>query len=86
MSQPRRFPHLEDTARLLDSQGGQLTQDELRELLCRDCDFFREDHEEELECAGFRILRSLLVNRVMTPDSLARALGDGKPEQAWLRP
>lgn len=79
MPSPCRFPHLEDAARLLDSRGGELTQDELRELLCRDCDFFREDHEKELECAGFRILRSLLVNRVMTPDSLARALDGGGP-------
>ncbi len=60
-----------------------LSKKELRNLLCRDCDFFREDHEDELECASFRMLRTLLEREVFTPRRLAAALGaEQKQEQA----
>lgn len=54
---------------------------ELRDLLCRDCDFFHEDHEEELKCSCFRMLRLLLARGELTPAGLARALSPETPAE-----
>ena len=58
-----------------------LSLQELRELLCRDCDFFDEEHEDDLECSSFRMLRGLMVRGELTPARLGRALA-AEPEQA----
>ena len=68
------FPHLETVAARLGARTD-LTLPELRELLCRDCDFFHEDHEDDLECSSFRMLRMLIARGVSTPAELSLVLG-----------
>ncbi|MHB0915831.1 MAG: hypothetical protein ACYC5A_07245 [Thermoleophilia bacterium] len=75
MADEERFPRLEETAARLVGRGGDLTMDELRALLCHDCDFFGDDHEDDLECSCFKMLRLLLARGVLTPESLAGGLG-----------
>ena len=75
MSANHHFPNLEKAAARLDGRGAGLTLPELRELLCFDCDFFHEDHEDELECSAFRMLRLMLERGTMTPGGLADMTG-----------
>ena len=69
-----RFPYLEEAARELDSRAADLVLEELRSLLCRDCDFFDDDHDDELECSCFQMLALLLARGVLTPRTLADAV------------
>ena len=71
------FPGLKKAAARLGARS-HLELPELRELLCRDCEFFHEDHEDDLECSCFRMLKLLIVRGALTPEKLAAALG---PEQ-----
>jgi hypothetical protein len=73
MAQREEFPRLDEAARRLGARTD-LDMVELRELLCHDCQFWHDEHEEDLECSCFQILRLLLENRTMTPTSLADAL------------
>lgn len=75
MADEERFPRLEETAARLGGRASGLTMDELRALLCHDCDFFNDDHEDDLECSCFKMLRVLLARGVLTPESLAAGLG-----------
>jgi len=52
-----------------------LELEELRELLCHDCDFWHEEHEDDLECSCFRMLHVIIQRGVLTPEQLAAALG-----------
>lgn len=70
----RRFPHLEKAAQEPGSAAGDLSPAQLRVLLCLDCDFYTDDHEDELECSCFQMLRLLLEKRVLTPGALAEAV------------
>lgn len=70
-AEDERFPLLEKTADRLGERTSDLSMDELRALLCADCDFYGDDHEDDLECSCFRMLRLLLVRGVVTPASLA---------------
>ena len=72
MSQSHPFPWLAQGAASL-SPTSALTGQQLRQLLCRDCDFYREDHEEELECSSFRMMKLLLKRGTLTPQQLAQA-------------
>jgi len=76
------FPNLEKAARRLGSRPQDLSLPRLRDLLCRDCDFYHEDHEDELECSCFRMLRLVLERGVLTPAQLSDAAGseDRPPE------
>jgi len=67
------FPNLAEAARRIGTRKD-LSQVEFRELLCRDCDFFHEDHEDDLECSCFRMLRVIIERGVMSPQQLAAAL------------
>jgi hypothetical protein len=70
-----RFPQLEKAAATLGDKGEDLTLAELRALLCYDCDFFGDDHEDDLECSCFKMLHILLERGVLTPSRLAKELG-----------
>ena len=71
------FPGLRRAAANLGARSD-LGLAELRELLCRDCDFFHEDHEDDLECSCFRMLKLLIVRGALTPEKLAEALEPGR--------
>lgn len=84
MTKEHQFPKLEATARRLAGRG-RLQPDELRALLCHDCDFWHEGHEEDLECSCYGILAMLLARGALTPESLAEALaspGDDESQPA----
>ena len=68
------FPHLEKAADALGERTGDLSLAELRALLCFDCDFYDADHEDDLECSCFKMLRILLARGVLTPERLAATL------------
>ncbi len=72
-----RFVNLEEAARELDPRGPDLSRGDLRALLCSDCDFFDEEHDDELECSCFQMLALLLRRGVLTPGSLAAAVNQG---------
>lgn len=48
------------------------TQEGLIDLICRDCDFYRED-DEQLECFAFKILKNLLQKHIITPEQIIDA-------------
>lgn len=77
MTDPCRFPGLEKAARRLDSRGTGLSLVDLRALLCHDCDFFDEEHDDDLECSCFQMLAVLLERGVLTPRSLSDAVNRG---------
>lgn len=74
MSNKEEFPNLEAAARKLSGEERDFTREELRQLLCHDCAFWHEDHEEELECSCFQILKIMLARGVLSPESLAAAV------------
>jgi hypothetical protein len=43
-------------------------------LICAHCEFFKED-EVELECAAFKVLKSLLAKGRITPEEIKDAFG-----------
>jgi hypothetical protein len=75
MTDREDFPHLVEAAAELGDRTD-LSMPELRSLLCGDCDFYGDDHEDDLECSCFMILRLLLEKKNLTPAELARALSD----------
>ncbi|MFA6002265.1 MAG: hypothetical protein WC828_09195 [Thermoleophilia bacterium] len=79
MTSHQEFSNLIATARELGSRTDDLTAAELRKLLCHDCDFYTEDHEEDLECSCFQILRLVIKRGVLSPAQLAQAV---KPREA----
>lgn len=46
-----------------------LTKDELVELICKRCDFYKES-EKDLECGAYKILKGLLEKGVITPTEI----------------
>ena len=74
MSQKSEFPNLREAAAGLGSRR-ELSLTELRELLCHDCDFWHDEHEDDLECSCFQILRVIIERGVLSPEELAAALG-----------
>ncbi|MHB1391193.1 MAG: hypothetical protein ACYCXF_08210 [Thermoleophilia bacterium] len=74
MNDEPEFPHLQAAAGRLN-ETGELSREQLRELICHDCAFWHEEHEDELECSCFMILKLMLERGVMTPASLAAAVG-----------
>lgn len=74
MSRPDEFPKLEAAARELAGRKQDLSREELRRLLCHDCAFWHDEHEEELECSCFQILRIMLSRGSLTPETLAAAV------------
>ncbi|MHB8858899.1 MAG: hypothetical protein ACYC6Z_05385 [Thermoleophilia bacterium] len=73
MSEKHEFPNLAAAGAEFGSRRD-LSLAELRSLLCADCDFFHEGHEDDLECSCFQILREIIVRGALTPAGLAEAL------------
>ena len=80
MSRDHPFPNLEEAARRLGDRSSGLSLPELRGLLCRDCDFYHEDHEDDLECSCFRVLRLMLERGRLTPAQLSEMVGPSRQE------
>jgi len=74
MADSRKFPNLQAAGRELGSRTDGLTLSELRQLLCHDCDFFTDDHDDDLECSCFQILRLVIERGYLTPAGLAAAV------------
>lgn len=45
------------------------------DLICRDCDFFRED-ERDLECSALALLKRLLAKKIIGLEDILRAVKD----------
>jgi hypothetical protein len=43
-------------------------------LICTHCEFFKED-DIELECAAFKVLKSMLQRGVITPEEIKDVFG-----------
>lgn len=53
----------------------ELTQKDWIELICKDCQFYHEEEEEEkLECAAFKILRELILREVVSLEKASEEL------------
>ena len=81
MTDGHGFPNHEAAARELGSRSD-LSLAEFRSLLCADCDFYDEEHEDDLECSCFRMLREIIVRGVLTPGGLARVLAGDSMEES----
>lgn len=46
-----------------------LSKDELTELICKRCDFYKES-EKDLECGAYKILKGLLEKGLVTPEEI----------------
>lgn len=51
------------------------TRDGLIDLVCRDCDFWKED-ERDYECGAFKLLRVLLEKNVVTVEGIVRSVSE----------
>ncbi len=80
MTNNHEFPNLQVAAAKLGSRKD-LSLGELRELLCHDCDFWHDEHEDDLECSCFRMLRMIIETGALTPEKLAEALGPRQEDQ-----
>ncbi len=50
-----------------------LDKESLIELICKQCDFYKES-EKDLECGAFKILKGLLRQKRITPEDIHDAL------------
>jgi hypothetical protein len=50
-----------------------LEKEFLIEIICKQCDFYKES-EKDLECGAFKILKGLLNKNVITPAEIIDAL------------
>ncbi|MHB0867474.1 MAG: hypothetical protein ACYC6B_08780 [Thermoleophilia bacterium] len=80
MTDGPEFPHLQAAARRLKA-ADDMSREQLRELICHDCAFWHEEHEDELECSCFMILKLMLERGIMTPTSLAAAVGPRRKDK-----
>ncbi|MEK6536397.1 MAG: hypothetical protein AABZ63_02790 [Actinomycetota bacterium] len=74
MPQDHDFPNLQAAAARLGGRR-ELSLADLRELLCHDCAFWHNEHEDDLECSCFKMLQVIVQRGVLTPEQLAKALG-----------
>jgi hypothetical protein len=70
------FPYLADHAERLSHLTRPLAGEQVIELLCSDCPFFRADSREESRCGSFQILRRLLESGRIEPDDIVTACTD----------
>lgn len=77
MPQDHEFPNLQAAAARLGAQRD-LSLADLRELLCHDCDFWHDEHEDDLECSCFRMLRLIIERGALSPAKLSEMLGPGQ--------
>lgn len=78
MATDPEFTHLNAAAAELGERTGDLSAPELRRLLCFDCEFYTEDHEDELECSCYQILTLLIKSGHLTPAGLSDALAGAR--------
>jgi len=69
------FPEFEKAIGALGQKGlGPSEKEELKRLLCADCQFFTPGEDEELECGCYRMLERLIYSGRITLEQLADAL------------
>jgi hypothetical protein len=51
------------------------TKEGLIELMCRDCEFWKED-ERDYECGAFKLLRLLLERNAISIEGIVRAVSE----------
>jgi hypothetical protein len=51
----------------------ELNKESLCRLICSHCEFFKES-DKDLECGAFKILKSLLEKKLITPEEIDGAL------------
>ncbi len=51
------------------------TKDGMIDLVCRDCEFWKED-ERDYECGAFALLRLLLQKNVVSVEEIIRAVSE----------
>lgn len=51
------------------------TKDGLIELVCRDCDFWKED-DRDYECGAFKLLRLLLEKDMITVEEIVHSVSE----------
>jgi hypothetical protein len=52
-----------------------MTKDGLIDLVCRDCEFWKED-ERDYECGALALLRVLLQKKVLSIEEIVRAVSE----------
>lgn len=68
------FAYLKDRADyFLKNREFCLSSDGKRDLICRSCDFWKED-ERDYQCAGYAILCLLLDKGMITPEQIVDAV------------
>ncbi len=50
-----------------------LDKDQLIELICKNCEFYKES-EKDLECGAYKILKTLLEKDLITPKEIKDAI------------
>jgi len=55
------------------STRGALDKDFLTDLICKQCEFYK-DSDKELECGAFKIIKGLLEKGVITPQEIIDVL------------
>ncbi|MFQ6118443.1 MAG: hypothetical protein ACE5KE_00995 [Methanosarcinales archaeon] len=63
---------LKDRQRFIDNPEYCKTDKGLIEIICRDCDFYKED-DVGLECFAFKILKNMLRKSIITPKEIIDA-------------
>lgn len=51
------------------------TREGLIDMVCRDCDFWKED-ERDYECGAFKLLRFLLEKNVITVEEIVQGVSE----------
>lgn len=73
----REFPFLKQKlAELLALPQRPLSRQDLIDLVCRDCPFWKEDEKDDYECGGFRLLKLLLEQKALTLEAMRHAIGE----------
>lgn len=68
------FPHLESiSAKIRKNPEFYKTKEGLIELICKDCEFWRED-ERDYECGAFKLFKELLQKEALSPEDILRAV------------
>lgn len=70
------FPYLADHTERLLHFTAPLADEQMIELLCSDCPFFRADQQEETRCESFHILRRLLESGRIEPTDIVTVCTD----------
>jgi len=50
-----------------------LNKEELIELICKNCEFYKES-EKDLECGAYKIIKGLLEKGIITPEEIKDVL------------